>query len=145
MEQDRLTLLHEFVQREKAIRKLEAMLDEEKKSSALLKDQIMRDIFESGTPMQNITIDGMNVFLHRQIRANAQKGQREQLVQALKDEGLGAMVDETFNANTLSSWVRDFEREGGARGVEEIMEQLPVSVREHISIVELFDVRARMS
>jgi len=139
---DRLDLLLRFVELEKERKGLDAHLKAVKEKIVPVKEAILTQVFEAGIPFQNITLDGMTVYLHRQLWASAKTGQKEMLIEALKSAGLVEFVSEQFNISTLSAWVREREREGDYSTIQELTESLPEGIREAIAVAEKFDLRA---
>ena len=141
MAEDRLALLARFVALEKAKRDLEARLDAVKEEQKAVEETIFREVFEAGFVFQSITLDGMTVYLHRQLWAGAKQGEKEGLIYALKESGLVDMVSETFNTNTLSAWVRERQQEGGYQDIGSLIAALPSRIGEHITVSEKFSLR----
>lgn len=83
--------------------------------------------------IQNLKIGTRTVYLHRSLRARPKAGEREDLVAALMAEGLGDLVKEDVNTNTLAAYVRERENEG---------DELPTAVAAHIAVEEMFSIRA---
>ena len=50
---------------------------------------------------------GTLVYLCTKIYASAEKDKKDELYQALKDEGYGSLITETINANSLSAFVKE--------------------------------------
>ncbi len=129
-EQARLLRFTELA-REK--RDLEAREKVVKREMGELEKQILDD-FEAGR-VQNTRVNGMTVFLHRQLWAGAKDGDRARLVAALKAAGLEEYVSETFNSQSLSAWVREQDATGS---------ELPPEVQDAINVSEVFSVRTRL-
>ena len=51
--------------------------------------------------------NGSTFYLNTRLFASPAAGRKEDLMQALKDQGFGSIVVETVNANTLSSFVKE--------------------------------------
>jgi len=51
--------------------------------------------------------NGSTFYLNSRLFASPAAGRKEDLMQALKDQGFGSIVVETVNANTLSSFVKE--------------------------------------
>jgi len=51
--------------------------------------------------------NGSTFYLNSRLFASPAAGRKEELMQALKDQGFGSIVVETVNANTLSSFVKE--------------------------------------
>ena len=84
---------------------------------------------------QNFTRAGRMFCLTTKVRASALAGAKQELFEALKQNGFGDLVCETVNANTLSSFVK--EQLAGNEdalpawldGLVKVFEQTGVSVR----------------
>ena len=121
--------LHEFVQLEKDRRQLEAQLKSLKARKAKLEEQLLTEFEQTG--VQNMRVDGMTVFIHRQTWAN-HAGNPAALVEAMRAAGMDEMVKVSVNTQTLSAWVRE---------LESIEEPIPEAVAPHISVSEKFSLR----
>lgn len=121
--------LHEFVQVEKDRRELEAKLKSLKARKARLEEQLLTQFEQEG--VQNMRVDGMTVFVHRQTWAN-HAGNPAALVEAMRAAGMDEMVKTSVNTQTLSAWVRE---------LESIEEEVPASIAPHISVSEKFSLR----
>lgn len=51
--------------------------------------------------------NGSTFYLNTRLFASPAAGRKEEMMQALKDQGFGSIVVETVNANTLSSFVKE--------------------------------------
>lgn len=123
--------LHGFIEASKLKKELEARL---KDATAELKEyeEEMLAHFET-LGVESLSSGDTTVYLHRQIWARAKDGDKDAVIHALKDTELADIVQETFNTNTLSAWVRECEREG---------RPIPDNLRDTLSITEDFSVRA---
>lgn len=107
--------MSEFVERVKKyvglMREAKRLNDEAEaaKADASELEAVLREEF-AAAGMQNMTVDGAVVFLHRQLWANAESGKMPDLCKALKARGDGALVKEAVNTQTLSAYAREFER-----------------------------------
>lgn len=94
-----------FVALEKERRELEARLKMLEEETSVLKEEIADEYEESGR--QRETVDGMTVYLQYTTYAGAKDGDMKRLVEALKRHGMGDIVVEKVDLNTLSSLVRE--------------------------------------
>ena len=84
---------------------------------------------------QNFTRAGRMFCLTTKVRASALAGAKQELFEALKQNGFGDLVCETVNANTLSSFVKEQLAGNEDRlpewldGLVKVFEQTGVSVR----------------
>lgn len=92
------------------IEQLEAQVSELNKERMALEDTIRSMLIEEGVSNIPLDVDGeaMTVHSHRQLWVKPKKGiERDAVCEALRSCGLDWMVKENFNANTLSSFVRE--------------------------------------
>ena len=121
--------LHEFVELEKERRKLEVQLKSLKARKAKLEEHLLTEFEQAG--VQNMRVDGMTVYVHRQTWAN-HAGNPDALVAAMRAAGMGEMVKTSVNTHTLSAWVRE---------LHSIDENIPTPIAPHISVSEKFSLR----
>lgn len=81
------------------------------------------------------------IYRRRQLWAGHING-RDTLVEALKDAGLDEFVGETFNAQTLSAYVRSFDPDGRL-APEEVKALLPQAIQDQIKVTEKHELRAK--
>ena len=98
-----------------------------------LKEKVLTLMQQSG--VTSVKANGRNVHLRRDIFAGPGEGGREAVVAALRDAGLGELVFESYNAQTLSKAVREMNRD------ENDMPVLPPELEGAIKVSEKFDVR----
>jgi hypothetical protein len=85
--------------------------------------------------VQNFNRAGRLFCLTNKMRASAAAGRKEELFEALREQGFGDLIVETVNAQTLSSFVKDQSAENGDAlpdwldGLVSVFEQTGVSVR----------------
>jgi len=126
--------LKRFVALEERRRKLEAEIDTVKAEAAELEELLLPQFEQSG--MERVAIDGRTVYVERKLWAKAKDGDKASVCKALKRCRLGDYVEETFNTNSLSAYVRELDREG---------RPLPPSLREVLEVSEVFKLRTRRS
>ena len=84
---------------------------------------------------QNFTRAGIMFCLTNTVRASAEAGQKDELYAALRAHGLGDLVYETVNSNSLSAAIKEEMAENGgelpgwAAGLIKIYEKTTVGVR----------------
>ena len=87
------------------------------------------------TETQNFTRAGTMFYLTTKTRASAAAGVKDELFQALKDNGYGDLIYETVNANSLSSFVKEQIEGNGDKlpgwldGLVSVFDKTTVSVR----------------
>lgn len=121
-------------------RELQEELKQTNTELGVLEEQLLPQFENAG--VQNMRINGMTVFIHRQIWAGAEDGDTERAVDALKAAGLTDYVAEKFNTNSLSAWVRE---QVAVADTEDLYDALPPEFRGSISVAERFQLRARRS
>ena len=76
--------------------------------------------------------NGSTFYLNTRLFASPVAGKKEELFQALKDNGFGSIVTETVNANTLSSFVKEQMTENDDEVPEWLSEK--ISTFEKVSV-----------
>jgi hypothetical protein len=122
--------VREFVAMDKRKDELEAELKAVKQRMNGLDAALMEQFSATGT--QSMRVDGRTLYLRRDIRCSAKKGMKAQAVAMLKNHGLGDYVEEGFNANSISAWMREEDRAG---------RPLPEGFTDTMTILEEFHVR----
>lgn len=112
-----------------------------------LETELLEQFAEDG--VSNINLDGVTVYTHSQLWAGAKDGDYERACEALREEGLGDYVQERFNANSISAWVREYVRELQEEkpdlDTEDASTWLPGRLKDTISVAEKFGLRMRKS
>jgi hypothetical protein len=109
VDQDRLARLAEIDTR---LGELDDEVERLKKERAPLEANILEEWIDRG--IQNSRINGRTVFIRRDFVCGKRAGtDTDQVCRILKDEGLGRLVAEGYNANSLKAWVKE-QIEGGA-------------------------------
>lgn len=114
-------------------------LDKIKEELAELEPQILDQFAEEGVGRISVTNGVRDVTIHttRKIRAQAAQGQDPDAVAAAcKAAGIGHLVAERANMNTLSAYVRELDEAG---------EDLPPELEGVVVKIEEFKVGARAS
>lgn len=123
-----------FIELETRKRELKEELERLEAEKAEIEQSLLKHFEESG--IQKVSMNGMTVYLHRQIWASAKEGNKEALCNALKKSPLKDLVYITYNSNKLSAIVREYESEG---------KSLPRSIADLIEVTEQFSIRLRKS
>jgi vacuolar-type H+-ATPase subunit I/STV1 len=122
---------------------LKLLRDEKKDLEQQVKDvnaMIERVDFELATAMaesetQNFTRNGTQFCLANKTMASAAANRKEELFEALREEGFGGLIYETVNANSLSAFVKEQIAENEdvlpnwLNGLVNVFEKTTVSVR----------------
>ena len=129
-----LQKLQRFVKIEHERRELEGKLAVLKQEKDLLETELL-EIFE-GSGVQSTKVDGLTVYIHRQLWALAKDGEKGKVCDALEGAGLQDFIQRTYNTQTLSAYVRELQRNG---------ETLPPDVAGTLNIEEKYSLRTRRS
>jgi len=124
--------LKRFVELEKERRDLEGRINSIAREVEGLEQFLLTEFEEAG--MSSARVDDITVYTHRQLWARPKEGNMETACKILKQVGLGEVVKESFNMNTLSAYVREKDRSG---------EKLPEGFENGINIEERFSLRSR--
>lgn len=130
---------------------LENRLNAVKKELSELEASLLDEMAEEGVPSLKVKVkndDGTEstrtVYQRRELWAGYADGyEKQDLCEALKQAGLDDMVTETFNTNTLSAYVREFN--DGDKDTEEIIKNLPENIQPYIKVSEKYKVRTTKS
>ena len=113
---------------------LSAKSSENGKLIGVEKEAILELMAASG--VQKITMLGKTAYFFRQLWAKVNKGvTKEDACKALKSAGLGTMVAETFNSSTLSSHIRQLDKDENDDPI------LPPELAAAIGWIEKLDIR----
>ena len=72
-----------------------------------LKDAKERKKELDAMEVERFSRNGSTFYLSTRLYASPQAGRKDEMMQALKDNGYGSIVVETVNANTLASFVKE--------------------------------------
>jgi len=126
--------LRTYVNLEQQRLDFEAQIDAIKKETAELEAALLPQ-FEQDA-IDRISIDGRTVYVERKLWAKAKDGDKPAVCKALKRSRLGDYVEEIYNTNSLSAYIRELDREG---------KQLSPSLATVLDISEVFKLRTRRS
>jgi hypothetical protein len=149
-----MDMLRRYVELETLRRKHEADLKEAKSELELLQRQLLQVFEQNG--IQNMKVNGMTVFLYRQLWAGIAKQGQEATVEerttacnALKQANLGIYVYEQFNSQSISAYVREAVKNGDELPECFVMLERGRNVGpEHfgkIAVTEKYELRTRKS
>ena len=133
--------LRRYVELDSRKRELKDELKTTNEEMRKLGEQLLNEFEHSG--IQNINVDGVTIYIHRQLWAGAKD--KPAAIQALKKAGLVDYVAETFNTQSLSAWVREQVALAEDDDMEDIYDALPPEFRDAINVSERFELRARRS
>lgn len=124
--------MKQFVTLEKERRVLESRLKEVKEIRDGL-EQTLLERFQEGQIL-SVKVDGLTVYLHRQLWARPKGGDYDLAVRALREVGWDDLVEIKCNTHRVSSQVREMDREGV---------ELPEPIREAFDVAEEYSIRTR--
>jgi hypothetical protein len=104
--------LREFVSLENSKKDLDAELKATKQKLDELEELIIPQFIEDGVPSITVEVDGKKrtLSIYPDVYASP-LNDREEVVEALKQSELGQYVAENYNANSLTSFVREVWKE----------------------------------
>jgi len=111
-----------------------AQLDRIKDEMRTLEDEIKLDFERTG--MESCRVNGMTIYINRQLWASAKDGDHDRLCAALAGAGFGDMIKTSVNTQSLSALVREHDAAG---------DDLPGALKEAVEVAEVFSVRTRKS
>jgi hypothetical protein len=130
----------EYAQLVLRIRELKSEAEKLQKEADEIESELLDQFMQEG--VQNIKTDSGTVFLRSQIWASYpsdDNGGRtySETNDALRAAGLGMMVNERFNSQTLSAWVREQERDELGNPI------LPDELRDKLAVATKFEIAVR--
>lgn len=139
VEIDLLKKAQEFAELNEKKRQLKKELDDVTEKMAAINEQICEKmIFENPNIKVKVGTlkNGKPKFKTVYVKSTIWAGYNEDktaLMEAMKRCGLGDMVNETFNTQTLSGYVRGFDPDK-TLSLEELKSQLPDEIQPHIKL-----------
>lgn len=136
-------LAKQYVKHLKRLNELENAVNAVELEMDKVEKQLLEQFQQSG--LESLKVDGVNLHLRRDVYASAW-GEKAGLVEALKQTDFAPLIEESFNHNALSSWVRDNARKDGRElsnlSPKEIIEAQPSECREVLKVSEKFSIRS---
>jgi hypothetical protein len=102
-------LLRELAHIKKRLDELDAETKALRQRQAQVEPMVLDHFAATGT--QRTTVDGITIYLHRQLWAGAVQD-KEACYDALVRAGLAEYATKTFNTNAVSALFREWERDG---------------------------------
>lgn len=128
--------LRNYISLSDEIKEMEATVKDLKEQKDKAQEILLDEFGADG--VQNLKIDGRTMYVNRSLKPSVSPGGQPALCAAFKSLGLGDMVKESVNFQTLGGWMRnDIERD-----VDD-MPILPPEVQEIVSVFEDFSIRVR--
>ena len=105
----KMTDMFELADRLKELRERKAELAEETKANNAEIEQAEFQLSQlmASTETQSFQRAGTLFYLTTKTYASANKEQKDELFDALRNEGYGSLITETINANSLSAFVKE--------------------------------------
>ena len=122
-----------YAQADAAKKDAEANLAEAKKTAEQLKQALMDAMLEEETT--SIGRNGKKFTLVAKTKYSKRGGMDEALFEMLREQGLGDIITETVNANTLNAAMNNLAQENGG--------DLPEEWQDCVSIYEYTDISMR--
>jgi hypothetical protein len=111
-------------------RALEAEAKEVAAEIAEIEESLLEQFGEAG--ISSVRAEGGTVSMSRQLWATCREGNYERACAALRAAGLDEFVQPRFNANSLSAYFRELDREG---------KPIPAEIDGAIDLAERFSLR----
>lgn len=125
-------LLRLYVKLQKEKREQDLAFKKKKAECAEVEEKLLKEFEEAG--MQSANVDGMTVYLHRQLHASTGKLGKAAVIAALKETGMDEYVSETFSPSSISAFVREMDGNG---------QELPQKLKDTLNIYEKFSLLTR--
>ena len=122
-------LLNRFVAAKQEKKHLEEQLKEINAECAFLEEQIL-DRFASEGITQQKTVGGQTVYVRNAVYASLRDdpdGTKTRAHQALRAHGLGYLIRDTVNGQSLSAWAKETINE---------FEEIPNALKEYVKVTE---------
>lgn len=133
--------LARFVELQKEKRELDDALKNVKRQLDELEPLLLEQMTEEG--IQSVKVNGLTLYLKRQLWAGAADGNYDAACDALIAEGLAEFVQRRFNTNTVSAYVRELEKAFADNGGSFEEFRLPGALDGAISVAEKFTIGSR--
>ncbi len=123
--------LKEYVGLDSLRRELEDRLDEVKKKMEPLNEELVENFIQAG--VQSTKFMDKTVYIHTQLWASVKEESKQIAAAVFKNNGLGDLVKEAVNAQTLSAYFRELQKEE-KEGPIEIQEITKVTMESKLRI-----------
>lgn len=127
-------LLTQFKTLQLRKKQAEADVDSINRQIGIVKGKLM-DKFEKEGQTSSKLSTGETIYIHSQYWAKLKEGvTKENVLDTLRSIGLGHIISETYNSNTLSAHIRELKKE---------KQDIPEELVNVLEIEPTFDVRIR--
>lgn len=140
-------LVNKFIKLDQQIKGKEGEVEDLKKERAALEALLLPRFQEGGIDSMKSSTK-VTVYLRRDLWASAKDGDKASLYAAMRNvQETRSMVQETVNAQTFSSYVREKARQHfgdklNTAKPEELVNGLPEELRSLVQVTEKFSLRA---
>lgn len=111
----------------------QAAADEVQGVADALEQSLLEGFAEAG--VQSMSVDGRTVYLERKLWARVEPGaSRDQVIEGLRRAGLDHFVQDGYNSNTVSAWLRELESSE---------EPIPPALEGVLGSTEVYRIRTR--
>ena len=138
-------LVNEFIELDEQRKGKEGEVENIKERMAELEPEIMKRFENAGMQSMKSKM-GQTIYIRRELWASAAEGAEVLLLETLKAIGLGDMVKEKINTQTLSAYVREVEKDsfnGQAVDPVELIKVLPDQLQPALKVTQKFSLRTR--
>lgn len=138
-------LVNEFIELDLARKAKEDEVEKQKERLAELQAELLTRFENAGMQSMRSKEFGVTIYVRREIWASPAEGNETLLMERLKSLGLGDMVKEKVNTQTLSAYVRELEETQLARqgSADEVLKILPEPLQSTIKLSERFSLRTK--
>lgn len=133
-------LIKKFIQMTIDKRTADAALDTRKQDLAILEKQLIERMTDE--EIQNMKALGYVAGLHRILRPYV-KGTDDELAAGLRDAGMGDIVKETVNRNSLGTRLREYLAEQSEGGIDD--SALPEPLASAVEMTPVISLRVQKS
>lgn len=135
-------LLKKFGSMWKAVKDMEAVLEEKKRDMHEIEHAVIAQMLEDG--VDKVNAGGQPFWLKRAVHSRIPAAYRDDVQEWLKaHEDTAAMVKDYVQPATLSAWVRETFDPDQMLSSDEIKERLPEALKGKLEVAEVFTIGTR--
>ena len=131
------TQIFELADKLKSAKEEKKSLDAQVKEVNATIDELDKELSDAmaEAELDKFTRNGSTFYLNTRLFASAQAGRKDALFSALREQGYGDLIQETVNANTLASFVKEQKTQNNdeipawLEGVVNSYEKVSVGIR----------------
>ncbi len=131
------TQIFELADKLKSAKEKKKSLDAQIKEVNATIDELDKELSDAmaEAELDKFTRNGSTFYLNTRLFASAQAGRKDALFSALREQGYGDLIQETVNANTLASFVKEQKTQNNdeipawLEGVVNSYEKVSVGIR----------------